>query len=145
MEVFRKKLTKSDIEKQLELPNDARREALPPFERARDIVFPIMFEQADMEVDVHCSSRSGRLAFTKNWRDIASRLRLNPGDVVTLHMEDQGTAKYKLTKGRSSGMLVLWNQDAFINRLWNAHNVKWTTIGSEREVRWDDGAMESNS
>ncbi|CAK7357092.1 unnamed protein product [Dovyalis caffra] len=111
MEVFRKKLTTSDIERHLELPNDARREALPPFQGARDIVFPVMFEQADMEVDVHCSSRSGKLAFTKNWRDIASRLRLSAGDVVTLHMEDQEReVKWDASAMESGRMLVLWNQ-----------------------------------
>jgi len=91
-----KKLTPVDIERHLELPNDTRREALPPFQGAWENVIRIMFEQAGlMEVDVHCSCRSGRLAFTKGWIEIARHLRLNAGDVVTLHREDQGG--YKMT------------------------------------------------
>ncbi|KAL9353775.1 hypothetical protein Peur_051745 [Populus x canadensis] len=58
MVIFRKKLTSVDILKNLELPNDTRREALPPFRGAREIVFPIMFVEAEMKkVDVHCSCR----------------------------------------------------------------------------------------
>ncbi|KAJ6928018.1 hypothetical protein NC651_011890 [Populus alba x Populus x berolinensis] len=96
MEIFMKKLISVDIERHLELPTDTKREALPPFQGARENVFPIMLEQAGrMEVDVHCSCRSGRLAFTKGWIEIARHLRLNAGDVVTLRREDQGG--YKMT------------------------------------------------
>ena len=95
MEVFIKKLTLVDIEKQLELPNDTRREALPPFHGARDIVIPIKFGHDGVEVDVHCSCRAGRLAFTKGWVEIARNLRLNAGDSVALRREDNG--KYKMT------------------------------------------------
>jgi|UniRef100_U5GKD2 hypothetical protein len=95
MRIFMKKLTSVDIERHLELPNDTRREALPPFQGAWENVIRIMFEQAEMEVDVHCSCRSGSLAFTKGWIGIAGDLRLNAGDVVTLHREDQGG--YKMT------------------------------------------------
>ncbi|KAG6779990.1 hypothetical protein POTOM_016397 [Populus tomentosa] len=97
MEIFIKKLTPVDIKRHLELPTDTKREALP-FQGARDIEFPIMFgmeEQAGMEVDVHCSCRSGRLAFTKGWIRIVQHLGLNAGDVVTLCREDQGG--YKMT------------------------------------------------
>ncbi|KAH8510037.1 hypothetical protein H0E87_007815 [Populus deltoides] len=95
MEIFKKQLISVDIERHLELPNDTKREALPPFQGARENVIPIMFEEAGMEVDVHCSCRSGRLAFTKGWNRIASHLSLKAGDVVTLHRKDQGG--YKMT------------------------------------------------
>ncbi|CAK7357091.1 unnamed protein product [Dovyalis caffra] len=137
MEVFRKKLITSDIEKHLVLPNDARREALPSFQGTRDIVLPIVLEQARTEVRVRCSSRLGRLAFTENWRDITSCLRLNAGDVVALRMEeDQGTVKYK--NERVDVLFLLETKlfdfkDAFINRLWNGHDIKRTSINSERE------------
>ncbi|KAL9390816.1 hypothetical protein Peur_014736 [Populus x canadensis] len=96
MEIFKKQLISVDIERHLELPNDTRREALPPFQGAREIVIPIMFVEAGMEVDVHCSCRSGRLAFTKGWIEIARHLILKVGDVVTLHREDQGGYKMKV-------------------------------------------------
>jgi len=95
MEIFKKQLISVDIERHLELPNDTKREALPPFQGARENVIPIMFGEAGMEVDVHCSCRSGRLAFTKGWNRIALHLSLKAGDVVTLHREDQGG--YKMT------------------------------------------------
>ena len=84
-----KKLTPVDIDRHLVLPTDTKREALT------DNVFPIMLEQAGMEVRVHCSCKAGRLAFTKGWIEIARHLRLNAGDVVTLRREDQGG--YKMT------------------------------------------------
>ncbi|KAG6779989.1 hypothetical protein POTOM_016396 [Populus tomentosa] len=95
MEIFMKKLTSVDIDRRLELPTDTRREALPPFQDARENMFPIMLEQAGVEVRVHCSCKAGRLAFTKGWIEIARHLRLNAGDVVTLRREDQGG--YKMT------------------------------------------------
>ncbi|KAJ6937766.1 hypothetical protein NC652_012156 [Populus alba x Populus x berolinensis] len=81
MEIFMKKLTSVDIDRRLELPTDTRREALPPFQDARENMFPIMLEQAGVEV--------------RGWIEIARHLRLNAGDVVTLRREDQGG--YKMT------------------------------------------------
>ncbi|KAF9690278.1 hypothetical protein SADUNF_Sadunf01G0178900 [Salix dunnii] len=95
MEIFVKKLTSVDIEKQLELPHDTRREALPPFHGARDIVIPIKFGHDGVEANVHCSCRAGRLALTKGWVEIARNLRFNVGDVVALQSEDHG--RYKMT------------------------------------------------
>ncbi|KAJ6427712.1 hypothetical protein OIU84_023166 [Salix udensis] len=89
-----KKLTIVDIEKQLELPNDTRRDDLP-FQGTRDIVIPIKFGHDAVEVDVHCSCRRGHLAFTRGWVQIARNLRLNAGDVVALRKEDNG--RYKMT------------------------------------------------
>jgi hypothetical protein len=102
MAIFRKQLTSVDILKNLELPNDTIREALPPFQGAREKVFPIMFVEAEMtKVDVHCSCRSGRLEFRKGWIEIASRMNLNAGDVVTLHWEAQGGYKMKVRRSAS--------------------------------------------
>ncbi|KAJ6427714.1 hypothetical protein OIU84_023168 [Salix udensis] len=91
MEIFIKKLTSVDIERYLELPNDTRKEALPPTQGAGDIVIPIRFGQDGMEFDVHCSSRAGRLLFTKGWVEIARNIRVNVGDVVALQREDHGS------------------------------------------------------
>ncbi|KAJ6673067.1 hypothetical protein OIU79_024610 [Salix purpurea] len=55
MEIFNKQLTRVEIERQLDLPNDTKTEALPPFHGARDIVIPITFGQEGVETDVHCS------------------------------------------------------------------------------------------
>ncbi|KAJ6309182.1 hypothetical protein OIU76_018721 [Salix suchowensis] len=95
MEIFIKKLTSVDIERQLELPNDTRIEDLPPFHGSRDIEFPIKFGHDGVEVDVHCSRIAGRLAFTRGWVEITRNLRLNAGDVVALRKEDNG--RYKMT------------------------------------------------
>ncbi|KAG6778324.1 hypothetical protein POTOM_018183 [Populus tomentosa] len=100
MKIFMKKLTSVDIDRRLELPTDTKEEALPPFQGARDNVFPIMFEQPGSEFDVHCSCGPGRLEFTKGWIRIVRHLRLNAGDVLTLHREDQGG--YKMTVRRSA-------------------------------------------
>ncbi|KAJ6427711.1 hypothetical protein OIU84_023165 [Salix udensis] len=94
MEIFIKKLTSDDIERQLVLPNNTRREALP-FQGTRDIEFPIKFGHDGVEVDVHCSRIAERLAFTRGWVEIARNLRLNAGDVVALRKEDNG--RYKMT------------------------------------------------
>ncbi|KAJ6700616.1 hypothetical protein OIU74_012042 [Salix koriyanagi] len=100
MEIFIKKLTSVDMERQLELPNDTRREALPPFNGSRDIVIPITFGHDGVEVDVHCSCRAGRLALTKGWVEIARNLRLDGGDFVALRRKDNG--RYKMTVRRGS-------------------------------------------
>ncbi|KAF9690281.1 hypothetical protein SADUNF_Sadunf01G0179200 [Salix dunnii] len=95
MEIFIKKLTRVDIERYLELPNDTRREALPPTQGAGDVVIPIRFGQDGVTVDVHCSSRAGRIRFTKGWVEIARNMRVNVGDVVALQREDHGG--YRMT------------------------------------------------
>ncbi|KAJ6422891.1 hypothetical protein OIU84_027800, partial [Salix udensis] len=89
MEIFIKRLTRVDIERYLELPNNTRLEALP-FHGPGTIVIPITFGQDGEEADVHCSSRSGRLAFTTGWYAIARNLNLKAGDVVALQREDHG-------------------------------------------------------
>ncbi|KAJ6715499.1 hypothetical protein OIU85_026945 [Salix viminalis] len=96
-----KKLTSVDIEKQLDLPNDTRREDLPPFNGSRDIVIPIKFGHDAVEVDVHCSCRAGRLAFTRGWVQIARNLNFNAGDVVALRREDNGRYKMTVRSGRT--------------------------------------------
>ncbi|KAJ6673001.1 hypothetical protein OIU79_026094 [Salix purpurea] len=95
MEIFIKKLTSVDIEKELELPNDTRRDDLPSFYGSRDIEIPIKFGHNGVEVDVHCSCKDGRLAFTRGWVEIARNLRLNAGDIVALRKEDHN--RYKMT------------------------------------------------
>ena len=94
MKIFIKQLTRVDIERYLELPNDTKTEALPPF-GAGDIVIPITFVQDGVEADVQCSRKSRGLVFTKGWVEIARNLRLNAGDSVALRREDNG--KYKMT------------------------------------------------
>ncbi|KAJ6394857.1 hypothetical protein OIU77_023961 [Salix suchowensis] len=94
MEIFIKKLTSVDIERQLELPNDTRREDFP-FNGSRDIEIPIKFGHDGVEVDVHCFCRDGRIAFTRGWLEIARNLRLNAGDIVALRKEDHN--RYKMT------------------------------------------------
>ncbi|KAJ6394856.1 hypothetical protein OIU77_023960 [Salix suchowensis] len=102
MEIFIKKLTSVDMERQLELPNDTRREALPPFNGSRDIVIPIKFgHDGVLEVDVHCSCRAGRIAFTRGWLEIARNLNLNAGDFVALRREDNGRYKMTARNGRA--------------------------------------------
>ncbi|KAJ6715498.1 hypothetical protein OIU85_026944 [Salix viminalis] len=101
MEIFIKKLTSVDIERQLELPNDTRREDLPPFNGSRDIEIPIKFGHNGVEVDIVCSCRAGRLALTRGWVEIARNLKLNAGDFVALRKEDNGRYKMTVRSGRT--------------------------------------------
>ncbi|KAJ6309184.1 hypothetical protein OIU76_018723 [Salix suchowensis] len=95
MEVFNKKLMSVDLERQLVLPNNTKTEVLPPFNGSRDIVIPITIGHDGVEVDVHCSCRAGRIAFTRGWVEIARKLNFNAGDFVALRREDNG--RYKMT------------------------------------------------
>ena len=94
MEIFNKKLTSVDLQRQLVLPNDTKTEALPK----GDFTIPITFGHDGVKVDVRGSCRSGRLALTEGWVEIAQNLRLNAGDIVALKRDDHG--RYKMTVRR---------------------------------------------
>ncbi|KAJ6700614.1 hypothetical protein OIU74_012040 [Salix koriyanagi] len=94
MEIFNKKLTSVDLERQLVLPNNTKTDALP-FHGPGDIVIPITIGHGGVQVDVRCSWKAGRLALTEGWVEIARNLRLNAGDIVALKSEGHG--RYKMT------------------------------------------------
>ena len=94
MEIFNKKLTSVDLQRQLVLPNDTKTEALPK----GDFTIPITFGHDGVKVDVRGSCTSGRLALTEGWVEIAQYLRLNAGDIVALKTDDHG--RYKMTVRR---------------------------------------------
>ncbi|KAF9690276.1 hypothetical protein SADUNF_Sadunf01G0178700 [Salix dunnii] len=87
MEIFNKQLTSVDLERQLVLPNHTKTEALP-FHGKGDFMIPFTFGHDGVKVEVRCSCRAGRLAFTEGWVEIARNLRLNAGDIVALKRED---------------------------------------------------------
>ncbi|KAJ6342890.1 hypothetical protein OIU78_010750 [Salix suchowensis] len=94
MEIFNKKLTSVDLERQLVLPNNTKTDALP-FHGPGDIVIPITIGHGGVQVDVRCSWKAGRLALTEGWVEIARNLRLNADDIVALKSEGHG--RYKMT------------------------------------------------
>ncbi|KAL9351082.1 hypothetical protein Peur_058337 [Populus x canadensis] len=106
MEIFTKQLTSIDIERGLVLPNDSNLELLPPFHGARTIELSTMvvvqsaagnttLPGAEL-VTIHCSTRSGRLTFTRGWHDIARCAGLGSGDIVTFYQDDNEGAQYKM-------------------------------------------------
>ncbi|KAJ6673003.1 hypothetical protein OIU79_026096 [Salix purpurea] len=98
MEIFIKKLTSVDLERQLVLPNNTKTDALQ-FRGPEDIVIPIMFGHDGVKVDVRCSRKEGRHILTEGWVEIARNLRLNAGDVVALRKEDNGRYKMIVRSG----------------------------------------------
>ena len=105
MEIFTKQLTSIDIERGLVLPNDSNLELLPPFHGARTIELSTIVVKSAAgittlrggePVTIHCSTRSGNLAFTRGWHDIARCAGLGSGDIVTFYQEVNGGARFKL-------------------------------------------------
>nr|TKR74302.1 hypothetical protein D5086_0000296680 [Populus alba] len=106
MEIFTKQLNSIDIERGLVLPPDSKLESLPPFHGARTIVLSTMVAvqsaagittfSGGEPVPIHCSTRSGNLAFTRGWLYIARCAGLGSGDIVTFYQEVNGGAQYKM-------------------------------------------------
>ena len=85
MEIFRKKLTSIDLERGLELPRDSNLERLQPFHGTIElstIVESFAGTRLPDPVTIHCSTRSGKLVFTGDWRDIARDAGLKSEDTV---------------------------------------------------------------
>jgi|UPI0001D460FE hypothetical protein len=112
MEIFTKQLTSIDIERGLVLPPDSNLELLPPFHGARTIELSTMVVVQSAAgittllggepVTIHCSTRLGRLTFTRGWHDIARCAGLGSGDIVTFYQDDNEGAQYKMIV-RSAG------------------------------------------
>ncbi|KAL9351095.1 hypothetical protein Peur_058350 [Populus x canadensis] len=105
MEIFTKKLTSIDIERGLVLPPDSNLEPLPPFHGARTIELSTIVVKSAAgittlrggePVTIHCSTRSGRLTFTRGWYDIARDVGLGSGDIVTFYQEVNGGTLFKM-------------------------------------------------
>ncbi|CAK7357096.1 unnamed protein product [Dovyalis caffra] len=82
-----------DIERGLELPRDSNLEGLPRFQGARSIKLSTAVESAAGKplagepLRIHCSTKSGRLAFTRGWYGIARYASLKSGDIVSFYKE----------------------------------------------------------
>ncbi|KAJ6420568.1 hypothetical protein OIU84_027998 [Salix udensis] len=99
MQIFRKKLTPVDIERGLVLPPDSNLELLPPFQGTMEL--PTIVESAsgtplEEPVTIHCSTRSGRPAFTTGWYEIARYVGLTGGDIVSFYQEFSEGAQYRM-------------------------------------------------
>ncbi|KAJ6742657.1 hypothetical protein OIU85_016715 [Salix viminalis] len=99
MQIFRKKLTPVDIERGLVLPPDSNLELLPPFQGTMEL--PTIIESASgtplaEPVTIHCSTRSGRPAFTTGWYEIARYVGLTGGDIVSFYQEFSEGAQYRM-------------------------------------------------
>ncbi|KAJ6706726.1 hypothetical protein OIU79_011203 [Salix purpurea] len=105
MQIFRKKLTPVDIERGLVLPPDSNLELLPPFQGTMEL--STIVESAEgtplaEPVTIHCSTRSGRPAFTTGWYEIARYVGLTGGDIVSFYQEFSEGAQYRM-RVRSAG------------------------------------------
>ncbi|KAL9351081.1 hypothetical protein Peur_058336 [Populus x canadensis] len=99
MEIFTKKLTSIDLERGLVLPHDSNLEPLQPFHGTIElstIVESSAGTRLRDPVTIHCSTRSGKLAFTRGWYAIARDAGLKSGDIVTFYQEVNGEARYKM-------------------------------------------------
>ncbi|KAL9351078.1 hypothetical protein Peur_058335 [Populus x canadensis] len=99
MEIFRKKLTSIDLDRGLVLPHDSNLERLQPFHGTIElstIVESSAGTPLPDPVTIHCSTRSGKLVFTRGWHDIARHAGLKSGDSVTFYREVNGGAQYKM-------------------------------------------------
>ncbi|KAF9684986.1 hypothetical protein SADUNF_Sadunf03G0007200 [Salix dunnii] len=99
MQIFRKKLTPIDIERGLVLPPDSNLELLPPFQGTMElstIVESAAGTPLPEPVTIHCSTRSGRLAFTTGWYEIAHYVGLTGGDIVYFYVEFNEGAQYRM-------------------------------------------------
>ncbi|KAG6781937.1 hypothetical protein POTOM_011323 [Populus tomentosa] len=105
MEIFTKQITSIDIDRGLVLPPDSKLESLPPFHGARTIELSTIVVKSAAgittlpggePVTIHCSTRSGRLTFTRGWYDIARDVGLGSGDIVTFYQEVNGGKLFKM-------------------------------------------------
>ncbi|KAL9388127.1 hypothetical protein Peur_021251 [Populus x canadensis] len=99
MEIFTVKLTSIDLERGLVLPRDSNLEPLQPFHGTKElstIVESAAGTRLPDPVTIHCSTRSGKLVFTRGWHDIARDAGLKSGDIVTFYQEENGGAQYKM-------------------------------------------------
>ncbi|KAL9388125.1 hypothetical protein Peur_021249 [Populus x canadensis] len=99
MEIFTKKLTSIDLERGLVLPRDSNLEPLQPFHGTIElstIVESSAGTRLPDPVTIHCSTRSGKLAFARGWHGIARYAGLKSGDIVTFYREVNGGAQYKM-------------------------------------------------
>ena len=99
MEIFTKQLNSIDLERGLVLPRDCNLERLQPFHGTIElstIVESYAGTRLPDPVTIHCSTRSGKLEFTRGWRDIARDAGLKSGDTVTFYREVNGGAQYKM-------------------------------------------------
>ncbi|KAG6780201.1 hypothetical protein POTOM_013055 [Populus tomentosa] len=92
MEIFTKQLTPVDLERGLVLPRDSNLE----HRELSTIVESSAGTRLPDPVAIHCSTRSGRLVFTRGWHDIARDAGLRSGDTVTFYQEVNGGAQYKM-------------------------------------------------
>ncbi|KAG5248468.1 hypothetical protein IMY05_003G0005000 [Salix suchowensis] len=121
MEIFTKQLTSMDIQRGLVLPRCSL-ERLQSFHGTKEL--STIFESAagnrlgTMElstivesaegtplaepVTIHCSTRSGRPAFTTGWYEIARYAGLTGGDIVYFYQEFSEGAQYRM-RVRSAG------------------------------------------
>ena len=105
MEIFTKKLTSIDLDRGLELPRDSNLERLQPFHGTIElstIVESSAGTPLPDPVTIHCSTRSGDVAFTTGWYALARDAGLKSGDTVTFYQEVNGEARYRL-KLRNAG------------------------------------------
>jgi len=99
MEIFTVKLTSIDLDRGLVLPRDSKLEPLQPFHGTKElstIVESAAGTRLPDPVTIHCSTRSGKLGFTRGWHDIARDVGLRSGDIVTFYQEENGGAQYKM-------------------------------------------------
>jgi hypothetical protein len=99
MEIFTKKLTSIDLERGLVLPHDSNLEPLQPFHGTIELSTIVESSAGTPLADpvtIHCSTRSGKLVFTRGWHDIARHAGLRSGDSVTFYREVNGAAQYKM-------------------------------------------------
>jgi hypothetical protein len=89
MEIFTKQLNSIDLERGLVLPNLEHRELSTIVESSAGTRLPD-------PVTIHCSTRSGKLVFTRGWHDIARDAGLKSGDILTFYREVNGGAQYKI-------------------------------------------------
>ena len=92
MEIFTKQLTPVDLERGLLIPRDSNLE----HRELSTIVESSAGTRLPDPVTIHCSTRSGKLEFTRGWRDIARDAGLKSGDTVTFYREVNGGAQYKM-------------------------------------------------
>jgi hypothetical protein len=92
MEIFTKQLNSIDLERGLVLPRDSNLE----HRELSTIVESSAGTPLPDPVTIHCSTRSGKLVFTRGWHDIARHAGLRSGDSVTFYREVNGAAQYKM-------------------------------------------------
>ncbi|KAL9388123.1 hypothetical protein Peur_021247 [Populus x canadensis] len=99
MEMFTKKLTSIDLQRELVLPRDSNLERLQPFHGTIELSTIVESSAGNClpdPVTIHCSTRSGKLVLTRGWHDIARDAGLRSGDIVNFTREENGGAQYKM-------------------------------------------------